>query len=96
MPEEVAEEISKFQSALRKCFKKSGQSVVFFERNYKQHHMQLQAVPLALEADPKPVFLDVAESQGLEMTEVPEHARLDQMAQPGTPYFYAEMAQGQR
>ena len=35
IPDEVDKEISKFKSALRKCFKKAGKSVIFFERNYK-------------------------------------------------------------
>ncbi len=35
IPEEVEKEVSKFKSALKKCFKKRGKAVVFYERNYK-------------------------------------------------------------
>ena len=35
IPQEVQEEMERFKSALRKCFKKSGKQVIFFERNYK-------------------------------------------------------------
>ena len=35
LPEEVAEEIEKFKSCLRKMFKKDGLATIFFERNYK-------------------------------------------------------------
>jgi hypothetical protein len=43
LPEEVSTEIERFKSALRKCFKKNGgQEMVFFERNYKSQHLQLQ------------------------------------------------------
>lgn len=35
LPGEVSQEIDKFKSALRKCFKKQGKAVVFFDRNYK-------------------------------------------------------------
>ncbi len=93
MPEEVEKEVGRFKSALRKCFKKQGKVAVFFERNYKSQHMQLQAVPLPRECAPsvKSVFLDTAESQQIEMAEVPDHASLAQMAEPGSPYFYVEL-----
>ena len=35
IPEEVEKEMTRFKSALRKCFKKAGKAVIFFERNYK-------------------------------------------------------------
>jgi Protein similar to CwfJ C-terminus 1 len=35
IPDEVSAEIEKFKSALKKCFKKHGQEMVFFERNYR-------------------------------------------------------------
>ncbi len=35
LPEDVGKEVDRFKSAVRKCFKKRGQAVVFFERNYK-------------------------------------------------------------
>lgn len=35
LPDEVANEIDKFKSSLRKMFKKEGLTTVFFERNFK-------------------------------------------------------------
>ncbi len=87
--------MSRFKSALRKCFKKQAKVVVFFERNYKSQHLQLQAVPVPKECAPsvKSVFMDSAESYQMEMTEMPEHAELAQMVEPGAPYFLAELPQ---
>ena len=42
LPDEAVQEVNKFKSALRKMYKKHGKSVVFFERNYKQTHLQIQ------------------------------------------------------
>lgn len=92
-PKEVLEEINRFKSALRKCFKQMNQVVVFFERNYKSFHLQLQVVPLPSECKPgiKSAFQDIGDSQNIELNEIPEHSELSQMAQTGTPYFYAEL-----
>ena len=46
LPEEAVQEVNKFKSALRKMYKKHGKSVVFFERNYKQTHLQIQVCVL--------------------------------------------------
>lgn len=35
LPEEVEKEVQRFKDALRRCFKKLGKIVIFFERNYK-------------------------------------------------------------
>ncbi|XP_036363456.1 CWF19-like protein 1 isoform X2 [Octopus sinensis] len=43
-PSEVVEEIEKYKSNLRKYFKCVGKVVVFFERNYKTSHLQIQIV----------------------------------------------------
>ncbi len=98
VPEDVGKEIDKFKSALKKCFKKRGKNVVFFERNYKSHHLQLQVVPVPKEcADRvKSTFMDVASAQNIELTEIPEHSSLTQMAEPGSPYFYVEISSKER
>ena len=93
LPEEVHDEMEQFKSALKKCFKKTtGQVPIFFERNYKSQHLQLQVVPIPkdLAANAKLAFEECAEDAGLELVDMPEHASLCQMAQPGTPYFYVE------
>ena len=93
LPDDVNEEIERFKIALKKCFKKAfGHIVVFFERNYKSQHLQLQAVPIPKDVSEniKTAFEECAEEQQLEMVEMPEHANLCQMAPAGTPYFYVE------
>ena len=49
-PQEVIQEVNQFKEALRKFYDRKGQVAVFFERNYKTSHMQLQAVPLPKKA----------------------------------------------
>lgn len=93
LPKEVEEEIDKFKSALKKCYKKQGKAAVFFERNYKSHHLQLQVVPVKKECAEaaKTAFNDVGDAQDVELLEMIEHSTLPQMVQPGAPYFYAEL-----
>jgi hypothetical protein len=45
-PEDVTQEMNQFKEALRKFYDRNGKVAVFFERNYKTSHMQLQAVPI--------------------------------------------------
>lgn len=49
-PQEVLEEISKFKEALHKFYNRSDRIPVFFERNYKTSHMQLQVIPIPKKA----------------------------------------------
>ena len=55
--------------------------------------MQLQVVglPNRFEGAIKPAFMDVGSSMQIQFDEVPDHANLAQMAEPGTPYFYVEL-----
>ena len=61
--------------------------------NLRSHHLQLQVVPVKKECTEaaKSAFMDVGDSQDVELLEVPEHSSLSQMVQPGAPYFYAEL-----
>lgn len=45
-PSEVIQEMQKFKKALTDFYERNGDVPVFFERNYKTSHMQLQAVPI--------------------------------------------------
>ncbi len=54
--------------------------------------MQLQALALP-QSDAtamKPAFVDIGASMQIQLEDVPDHAKLTQMAEPGTPYFYVE------
>ena len=44
LPEEVEKEVVRFKSVLRKMYKKHSLAPVFFERNYKTQHMQIQVL----------------------------------------------------
>lgn len=45
-PPEVLEEIAKFKNSLKKYFESIGKDVLFFERNFKSPHLQVQVVPI--------------------------------------------------
>ena len=92
LPEEAAEEVDKFKSALRKMYKKHNKVPVFFERNYKQQHLQIQVVPVSRElaGQVKTVFLDSAASLQLDLNEIPGHVPLSQLAVQGQAYLHVE------
>ncbi|KAL3841854.1 hypothetical protein ACJMK2_019951 [Sinanodonta woodiana] len=95
---EVIEELDKYKNALKKCFKKQGKAVVFFERNYKTQHLQIQVVPVPAESVPelKESFLQEAESESLELSEIPLHSDIKQIISVGVPYFYVELPTGEK
>lgn len=45
-PDEVNEEIKKFKKSLEKFYDSLGMLAVFFERNFKTSHLQIQCVPV--------------------------------------------------
>ena len=92
LDEEVTEEINKFKSSLRKMFKKQGKVPVFFERNYRQQHLQIQVVPVLkdLASSVKSVFLENASSLEIDLNEIPSHVPLSQLAVQGQAYFHVE------
>lgn len=96
--EDVTEEIEKYKKALKKCMKKQGKAMVFFERNYKTQHLQIQAVPIPQDSmqEVKDVFLECAESESIELNEIPVHSDIKQIVQVGVPYFYAELPTGEK
>lgn len=44
----------------------------------------------------EPSFQDMAESNAIELDEIPKLSDLSQIAPPGTPYFYAELPTGEK
>ncbi|CAB3387551.1 Hypothetical predicted protein [Cloeon dipterum] len=98
LPPEVLDEVKKFKSALKKFFKKKhNKAVLFFERNYRTMHMQIQVVPIPSSAasEAKLAFKECAEEKGLQLSELPDHADLSQVAPAGTPYFHVELPNGE-
>ncbi|XP_053385188.1 CWF19-like protein 1 isoform X3 [Mercenaria mercenaria] len=98
VPEEVLEEIERYKKAIKKYLKKQGKAVVFFERNYKTQHLQIQAVPIPQDSvqDIKDMFFECAESESIELNEIPVHSDIRQIVQIGVPYFYAEVPTGEK
>lgn len=97
-PDDVIEEIEQYKSSLKKFFKSRNQEVVFFERNYKTAHLQVQAVPIpsTQKDEVKETFVGLALCQNIELAEIPKHSVLKQIVPSGAPYFYAETPNGER
>ncbi|XP_069619506.1 CWF19-like protein 1 isoform X1 [Ranitomeya imitator] len=97
---EVVEECEKYKASLKKFYKSKGKRFVMFERNYRSQHLQLQVVPLPLSCcttdDIKESFIVQAQEQNMELLEIPEHTNIKQIVQPGTPYFYVELDNGEK
>ncbi|ELK35651.1 CWF19-like protein 1 [Myotis davidii] len=56
---EVVEEVEKYKATLRKFFKSRGKRCILFERNYKSHHLQLQAQEQQIELLEIPEHSDI-------------------------------------
>ncbi|XP_018563019.1 CWF19-like protein 1 homolog isoform X2 [Anoplophora glabripennis] len=95
-PPDVLEEINQFKEALKKFYLRNNRIPVFFERNYKTSHMQLQAIPIPKNADRelKDIFVDESEAQGFKLDVLESHGRLDQVIPLKVPYFTVELPDG--
>ncbi|GFR75681.1 CWF19-like protein 1 [Elysia marginata] len=97
-PEDVVKQIDKYKSCLRKMFRSQEKGVVFFERNFRTQHLQIQAVPIPQDSitDIKDTFMSCAESENLELAEIPKHSDLKQIVPDGASYFYVELPTGEK
>lgn len=77
--------MAKYKSALKKFFKSQDKAVVFFERNFKSSHTQIQTVALPKEKAKfcMQAFMDTAEQLGLDLAEIPERSELKEIVSPG-------------
>lgn len=98
LDDDCRQEIEKYKVALKAMFKKKEKRTVFFERNYRSQHLQVQVVPVPAEAalHLMEMFTDMAESNTIELDEIPKLSDISQIAPPGTPYFYAELPTGEK
>ncbi|ELU06627.1 hypothetical protein CAPTEDRAFT_168674 [Capitella teleta] len=98
LSDDILDEIHKYKNALKKCFKQEDKEVVFFERNYKTPHLQIQVVPCSTSLVPyiHDTFMEYALSHKCELHEIPEHSDLRQIVPSGAPYFHAELPTGKR
>ncbi|XP_045523279.1 CWF19-like protein 1 [Pieris brassicae] len=96
-PEEVVKEINQFKDTLKKFYGCMNNVSVFFERNYKTSHMQIQCVPLPKRCETQilEVFQDEAGINRIELEVLPPYTEISQVALPGSPYFHAELPSGE-
>jgi len=89
---------SPYKSALRKCYKSQRKVAVFYERNFKSSHLQIQVIPVpgSVAHNIPQAFEDGAEQHKLDLQEIPKLTDLKQVMQPGTPYFYCELPSGDK
>ncbi|GLG99136.1 CWF19-like protein 1 homolog [Gryllus bimaculatus] len=85
-------------NVLKEIEQQKGKIPVIFERNYKTSHLQIQVVPVSSKLLPrlKNEFQEKAEAEGFHLDELPEYAKLSQIAPAGTPYFYVELPDGDK
>ncbi|KAH9383282.1 CWF19-like protein 1 [Haemaphysalis longicornis] len=90
--EDTLEDVMKFKQSLGKYFKTKGKRPVYFERNYKSSHLQVQVVPIPESLMPglQSVLVDYGQSAGIDLDEIPQNSNLRQIVDPGRPYFYME------
>ena len=84
--------------AVAKAFKSKGQSAVYFERNFKSPHLQIQcvAVPAEKEDLVNDVFVEQSAVNSVTLDELPKHAELRQIVKQGSPYFFLELPKNRR
>ncbi|KAF0309639.1 CWF19-like protein 1 [Amphibalanus amphitrite] len=94
--DELWEEIGAYKQRLQQLFAAEDKAVVFFERNYKQSHLQVQCVPVPSRVAPalKEAIQDHCDSEGVSLDEVPPLSDVRQLAPPGAPYLYVELPGG--
>lgn len=89
---ELLEELENFKSSLVKYYAIKSMGVVFFERNFRSVHWQLQVVPIPLEK------IDTVEQDikttskkhfyNADYIDIPSSCSLGDMIPPKAPYFY--------
>lgn len=94
---ESLKEVDLMKSVLKDFYSKMELAPVFYERNFKTAHMQVQCIPIPLDkADKvKGCFKEKA-YDSMELTELPRHANLAQIVQKGYPFFVIEFSDGTR
>jgi len=97
-PDDVVMEMEKYKDCLRKMFESESKHMVTFERNYYTQHLQLQVIGVSKDTvdEIKDTFMDLAESESMEMIEVEEDRDISELVAVTTPYFAVEIKPGER
>lgn len=97
--DDIMQEIETYKEALKKFFSTKDKVVVFYERNYKSAHLQLQAVPLPLSTLPSihSSITTIATSNNISLVTIPDRSILKQIVSPpNSAYFAVQMPNGER
>ncbi|XP_078481216.1 CWF19-like protein 1 [Ciona intestinalis] len=107
LPDDTRVEVLKYMEALRTAYKSVGRECVFFERNYRTDHMQIQVVPLppgVTSSQVKESFVNLGTSNTdrhgnpnpIDFVELPQRTDLKQIIGRGIPFFHVELPDGTR
>ncbi|XP_071054059.1 CWF19-like protein 1 [Onthophagus taurus] len=98
LSDDTLDEIEAFKDAITKFYGRNDQVPVFFERNFKTSHMQVQCVPIPKEAQKElsEIFQDEAEGHGFKLEELDDSNRLNQVVSSSSPYFFLELPSGRK
>ncbi|XP_077293669.1 CWF19-like protein 1 homolog [Arctopsyche grandis] len=96
VPSEVKEEIDKFKKSLHKLYATMEDVPVFFERNFKTSHLQVQSVPVpkSFKSNLAEEFDGQAQAEGIELSVLSPEDDFCDIMPPGIPYFYVELPDG--
>jgi hypothetical protein len=91
--DETLEDINLYKQTLVKYFHTRKMKVVFYERNFKTHHMQIQvfALPETKIHLLRDAFLSQALQQNIDLNEIPKYSSLKQILSDKQAYFYLEL-----
>ncbi|EDQ90245.1 uncharacterized protein MONBRDRAFT_16291 [Monosiga brevicollis MX1] len=97
LDDDIATGVNEYKKALRKFFAATDRDVVFFERNFRSDHMQLQAVPVprGLSDSIELAARSLASRYQLQLDTQPAGTDLNELFEETTPYFMLELPSGQ-
>ncbi|MFH4981643.1 hypothetical protein AB6A40_008352 [Gnathostoma spinigerum] len=95
-PEAVRNGIEQFKKSLTMMYEKMNKVCVFFERNYKTHHLQVQVVPVPRSRQKvlRSSFLNAATIKNMELSELGKDEKIWDVVNEGRPYFWVELPDG--
>ena len=88
---ELLNELEKFQQSLVRYFESKSMNLIFFERNFKTVHWQLQAVPVSTDIIDLAGKIKSASKQYYgpsSYIDIPRDRSISDMIRPGAPYFF--------
>jgi hypothetical protein len=89
----LLEDINKYKNALANYYKDKNQCVLFYERNFRTKHMQIQCFAVKMDKIYllKDSFLSVAKEHQIQLNEIPKNTNLKQVLEKHHSFFYLEL-----